>query len=410
MRCSPGGLLLLLAPMLCGPAAGQAGDRPTDQAGRGSGTQWDPPGTGLPAGLSLAERVQLGIDGGVDWLLANQREDGAWGSHQSPRPIEVLADVPGSHDTFRVATTSIALTALVESPVPSDAVDAAIDRGIEHLLANWDVKRPDLMEHYSVWAFGYGLEAVGRLLVLRPDHPRAGELRELGDRFALKLGEYQDLDGGWGYLSLDGLRTAKPSWTSMSFTTATCLVGLDSARSAGIEVPEAMIDRAVRQVLSCKTPLGVYTYGKLWNRSPASEINLVPGAACRTPLCNHAVELFGRTIPEEEHVRSLDDLLRRHARFQAVSLRRPIPHESWFAVSGYFYLYGHAGAAYVLEQRSPEVRRRFSPALAEAVLLTRQPDGSFWDYTLYSYHKPYGTAFALLALHRVELEGEELDR
>ena len=42
--------------------------------------------------------------------------------------------------------------------------------------------------------------------------------------------------------------------------------------------------------------------------------------------------------------------------------------------------------------------------LAEAVLACRQPDGSFWDYPLYSYHKPYGTAYALIALARVRLE------
>jgi cytochrome b561 len=34
------------------------------------------------------------------------------------------------------------------------------------------------------------------------------------------------------------------------------------------------------------------------------------------------------------------------------------------------------------------------------VLITRQPDGSLWDYPLYSYHKSYGTAHALIALTR----------
>ena len=98
---------------------------------------------------------------------------------------------------------------------------------------------------------------------------------------------------------------------------------------------------------------------------------------------------------------SLDDLLIKHARFQKLSLKRPIPHESWYAISGYFYLYGHAYAAYVLEERSPEAQRRLWPELAEAVLHCRQPDGSFWDYPLYSYHKPHGTAMALIALSRV---------
>ena len=35
------------------------------------------------------------------------------------------------------------------------------------------------------------------------------------------------------------------------------------------------------------------------------------------------------------------------------------------------------------------------------MLACAQPDGSLWDYPLYSYHKPYGTAFALITLTRI---------
>ena len=91
----------------------------------------------------------------------------------------------------------------------------------------------------------------------------------------------------------------------------------------------------------------------------------------------------------------------KEARFQRLGLRRPIPHESWYAVSGYFYLYGHAYASYVLQQQTAEVQKRLWPEMLEAVLWCRQPDGSYWDYPLYSYHKPYGTGFALQVLNRV---------
>ena len=34
-------------------------------------------------------------------------------------------------------------------------------------------------------------------------------------------------------------------------------------------------------------------------------------------------------------------------------------------------------------------------------MLDRQEkDGSWWDYPLYDYHQPYGTAFALMTLQR----------
>ena len=82
------------------------------------------------------------------------------------------------------------------------------------------------------------------------------------------------------------------------------------------------------------------------------------------------------------------------------AVRRPIPHESHYAISGYFYLYGHAYAALVLERLPAEEQETLWPAMIEALMVCHQPDGSFWDYPLYSYHKPYGTGFALMALTR----------
>ena len=78
-----------------------------------------------------------------------------------------------------------------------------------------------------------------------------------------------------------------------------------------------------------------------------------------------------------------------------------MPHESHYGVSGYFYLYGHSYAALLMGQLSEEARIANGPDLLRAVLLCRQPDGSFWDYPLYSYHKAYGTAYAIMALARV---------
>jgi hypothetical protein len=57
-------------------------------------------------------------------------------------------------------------------------------------------------------------------------------------------------------------------------------------------------------------------------------------------------------------------------------------------------------AADVLEHLAEADRKRYAPQIVEAVLKTRQPDGSFWDYPLYGYHKFYGTGYALMALAR----------
>jgi hypothetical protein len=41
------------------------------------------------------------------------------------------------------------------------------------------------------------------------------------------------------------------------------------------------------------------------------------------------------------------------------------------------------------------------------VLKARQPDGSFWDYPLYGYHKAYGTGYAVATLARCVRAGAE---
>jgi prenyltransferase/squalene oxidase-like repeat protein len=343
----------------------------------------------------------VAIRGAVDWLVENQNADGSWGSHHSPRPIEVLCDVPGSHHAFRVATTALGVMALADSPYQSDLSRKAMHRGIDALLDQHLVKRPSGLEHYSVWAFGYCLQALAERLLQQPDDPRADDLRKVCRVMIQKLARYQALDGGWGYLSLDEVPTFQPSFTSMSFTTATCLIGLARAREAGFKVPEKMLRRAVSSVVRCETPAKAFTYGELWRKMPISSVNNLKGAACRGPVCLEAVALHGRARSDQRIEHALQALLIDHTRFQIAGLRRPIPHESHYGVSGYFYLYGHYYAAMAMQRLSLESQARWAEPLQTAVLLCRQPDGSFWDYPLYSYHKPYGTAFALMALSRL---------
>jgi hypothetical protein len=122
-------------------------------------------------------------------------------------------------------------------------------------------------------------------------------------------------------------------------------------------------------------------------------------------VCLLVLEMFGEKISKETYQKSLENLLVIGRDYQKAGVRRPIPHESWFHISGYFYLYGHAYAAYVLEKLDKAQQEKYWPLLVDAVEYCREPDGSFWDYPLYSYHKPYGTAFALIALARAQRFG-----
>ncbi len=346
-------------------------------------------------------KVRSAAEAATQWLLDNQLESGGWGSHHSPRPIEVFASAPGSQDAFRVATTGLVVSALLDSPFGGEDKSLAVQRGIEHLLEHYPVRRQSGIEHYNVWAFGFTLQALGECLLegVLPEHE--DQIRRASSALVERLAGYQSVDGGWGYLSLQGYRTHPPAATSMSFTTATILVGLARVQDAGVEVPKGLIARAVDSLRRCRMPMGPYAYGELWRRSPQALINGPAGAACRTPACQLSLMLHGQSVPDSDRNRALADLLVRYSELQRAGLRRPIPHESWCQISGYFYLYGHAYASYLLELSSPDLRRRHAPALARSVLACAQPDGSLWDYPLYSYHKPYGTAFALITLTRI---------
>lgn len=362
----------------------------------------------FPAPAAAAATLERALEEGVAWLLAHQNADGSFGSHHSPRPIEVLASVPGSQEAFRVATTALCVMALRDAGGDHPAVAEAARRALDYLLEDCAVKRQSGLEHYNVWAFGYALECFAEELSLElcrspADPARTAALRAACERLIAKLARYQTLDGGWGYLSTTPVPTLQPSDTSMSFTTATILVGVERVRALGIAVPESLRRRAAEEIRRARLPDGAFLYGDYLQYHPRLGINERSGSACRAPVCLYALELAGGTVAPSEVERALDDLLVRFPDYQKAGVRRPIPHESWFQISGYFYLYGHAYAARVLERLPPARRARAAELLVQAVMYCRDPDGSFWDYPLYSYHKAYGTAFALSTLARASV-------
>src|SRR4051794_27509631 len=54
------------------------------------------------------------ISEGVAFLISSQNPDGSWGTGTVTRGTEVYSMVPGSHDAYRVATTSLCVIALRE--------------------------------------------------------------------------------------------------------------------------------------------------------------------------------------------------------------------------------------------------------------------------------------------------------
>jgi len=80
--------------------------------------------------------------------------------------------------------------------------------------------------------------------------------------------------------------------------------------------------------------------------------------------------------------------------------KRPVPHESWFQVAGYFFYYGHYYAALCVEELGREQTARYRDQLAAIIVPLQEKDGSWWDFPLYNYHQQYGTGLALMTLAR----------
>jgi hypothetical protein len=348
----------------------------------------------------LRQQVTQAVDGAREWLVAHQHRDGYFGSFKTERWYEISASIPSAHEAFRFATTALGVMALDQCARPTEAAAKGASRGIDWMLAHDKVKRFDGSEFYNTWALGYGLQCYGEWLARHPEDPRKAAIGAAIQETLVRLPAYQVIDGGFAYYDF-GVQAQPPSWSSTSFTTATVLIGIDRVQKQGFQAPPKVVEKATKLLASNQIPEGSYLYGRyLWTR-PRMGINLPEGSACRTPGNDYALELFGKVPKRGAYVESIENLVTKYVGFQQIAVHRPIPHEAWYNISGYFYLYGFYYAAVVLNEKLPEAeQRRLYPPLARGVLYCRESDGCFWDYPMYDYHESYGTAYALLALSR----------
>lgn len=340
-------------------------------------------------GGAVRERpIDQAIREGVAFLVASQRPDGAWGSGRDTTDFDVIAMVPGSHDAFRVATTALCVMALREC-----GEREASGRGLKYLAFYDGARRANPMELYNVWAHTYALQALAR--AWREDGRE--DCRKMAERHLEFLQRYETFVGGWNYYDfVAGAQT--PSMEPTSFGTAAGLAALYEARDAGIAVPEPLVRRALNRLKDMRKPDGSFLYGSDMRLHPMFLANRDKGSLGRTQSGHYALWIWGAAgIGEKEARAGLDALFRDH-RFIEIGRKRQYPHEAWYFTSGYYYFFGHYYAAKLLERLADKGDSR--EKLKACILPLQEPDGSWWDYKMWDYHKPYGTAFALMSLLR----------
>ena len=106
---------------------------------------------------TLEETIQKG----VQFLVRTQNRDGSWGSPAS-NLHDIYAPVPGSQQAFQVASSALALAALIEAGGTDAKVQKAIERGTAWLVKNHGVRRVSPNTLYNTWAHSYSLAAFAR--------------------------------------------------------------------------------------------------------------------------------------------------------------------------------------------------------------------------------------------------------
>jgi hypothetical protein len=342
------------------------------------------------------------IDGavrkGVDFLVGNQNKNGSWGTPELKGGVEIYAPIPGAHQAFQCAVTAMCISALIETGGDREEVRKAIERGEAWLMeALPKLRRAEADTLYNIWSHLYGIQAFVRMHQRLPDVERRKKLAELIREQIGFLMRYESVDKGWGYYDFR-VGAQRPATDSTSFMTAAALVALREAKDIGVEVPEKLIKGAVDSIHRQRNPDFSYLYGEYLKWRPRHPINLPGGSLGRSQACNLALRLWSDDKVTDTIMKTwLDRLFARNG-WLDMGRKKPIPHESFFAVAGYFFYFGHYYAGLCIGQLPVDDRPFYQDHLATLLLRLQSKDGSWWDFPLYNYHQQYGTAFALMSL------------
>ncbi len=299
-----------------------------------------------PSFVEITPEARMAIDQGLHCLAARQGPDGSFGGIVGGQQVGV--------------TALACLAFMADGNVPGRGRYAPqVEKALGYILHC--VQETGLIAADTggtpMYGHGFATLLLGELYGMTGD-PRVHDALVKAVRLIVST---QNSEGGWRYQPI-------PFDADISVTICQ-IMGLRSARNAGLSVPEETIKRAIAYVRQCQNPSdGGFRYmlqqgGSAFPRSAAGVASLYYAGVYQDPAIEHGLEYLLRNQME-------------------ISNR------------GGHYFYGQYYAVQVMYQAGGNYWAQWFPAIRAELLHQQAPTGA-WPS---EQGEEYGTAMALLVL------------
>jgi len=303
--------------------------------------------------VKLRPDVRVAINNGLRFIASQQHDD------------DGRFSTGGSKNTHE---TSIALMAfMLQGHIPGQGkYGEVMENGLSYLIAKGEEQDGFLgsgTNHAAMYEHALAVLALSEAW----GHSKNPKLRKvLRDAVDITLRAQND-QGGWRY-------TPKPKDADLSMT-AMHIVALNSAREAGIAVPQSTIDRAAEYVVSCQNE---ETHGFAYTAQGGHAKASFPVSAAGTL----ALILSGK---RDDH-----SVRRGMAYLKDYDESKFSPEESERGFK--FFFYSHYYAIQCMYQSGEEDFKDWYPKILKTLLETQEDDGSWKS----GFGGVYGTGMAIL--------------
>jgi len=341
--------------------------------------------------------AQAGVDKALEFFVKTQNPDGSWGSTSCETTMEMVFAIE-THYAWSVAAHGLATMTLLQAKETPER-RAALDKAVRWLCNSRMTLRGSTWDNDAVWGWLYGTVAmteIARDARFSTDEWR-GPVGHRGREFAGWLQKNQEPLGGFGYYD-DPPFTQRPKWGT-SFSTASVLPALGIALQLGWLEDSEVRDRAAGYIRKCRLPNGAYQYdlGAVPRMNGGEHINDVKGSLGRIQVCNWALRRAGDPAVTDQVIEKGLQQFFEHHRFLAIARMRPIPHEAYYYVAAYFYMFGHCYAAQAINELPEAERADWHRQLRSHLAKIQWDDGSSIDFPNMSCMQIAGTSFSILA-------------